>query len=502
MNMNIEQLHDEFLSGECTSVKLIQNFIDAFNDDKNSKMPLNAFLEIYDDALKLAQKADDEIAKVKEVDGGKYGENTKKLFTEKPLLGIPFAVKDNISVKGKKLTCASKIMTGYVSPYNATVIQRLIDSGAIPLGRCNQDEFSIAPSTETSCYGITRNPVNRKYTTDGSAAVVASNQAIFALGTDSCGSVRLSAGDCGIYGLKTSYGVLSRFGVVGNGSSLAHVGIYGHTPSDIALSLSVMAGKDFYDDTSCDLLDSEVLRDLVSITDKEFASLNIAVPKQFLENNNIHKKVLKAFEEAQKWFKSKGAKITVIDLPFLDASEASYNIICFAETASSLSRFDGIRFGKREDSDEGYDELYIKTRSEGFGMEVKRDIIIGNYILSEQLSGDCYKKSMKVRAHIQKEMEKLFENYDLILCPTLSTNALLPISKDCEQKKKNLFNKFTTFVNMARIPAINVPAGFYNINDDDTNFPIGMQFIGKMFSEITLLRIAKAWENDKGCQVK
>lgn len=498
--MTIAQIRQAFVTGNLTSKEVVQNSIDVFNADKNSDMPLNAFLEMYDDAVKLAEEADNLIAKALESDGGKSGDEIKKLFMEKPLLGIPFAVKDNISVKGKKLTCASKILEGYVAPYNATVIQRLVDSGAIPLGRCNQDEFAMGSSTEYSCYGATRNPINRKYVSGGSSggstAAVSANQAVFGLGTETGGSVRLPASYCGIYGLKTTYGVLSRWGVVAYGSSLDQVGILGHTPEDIALPLSVMSGKDFYDDTSCDLPGSEAIRELVPMADSEIAALNIAIPRQFLESKGMDPEVAKVFEETQKWFSNKGAKLTVVDLPILDASIASYYVIALSEAASNLSRFDGIRYGKREDAGEGYDELYIKTRSEGFGPEVKRRIVIGNYVLSEQFSGDCYKKGMTVRSRIQREIAKLFETYDLILCPTCPTAAFKLGSKVDDPLEMYLSDLFTTFVNLARIPSISVPAGFKSADEDGTKLPIGMQFAGKMFSEPVILRIAQAWEND------
>ena len=283
----------------------------------------------------------------------------------------------------------------------------------------------MGSSTEYSVYGPTRNPINRDYVSGGSSggstAAVAANQALFGLGTETGGSVRLPASYCGIYGLKPTYGVLSRWGVVAYGSSLDQVGILGHTPQDIALPLSVMSGADMYDDTSADLPEAHSLADLKPYAD--FAKLKIAVPKQFLETKGMDADVSKVFEDTRKWFESKGAKIETVDLPILEASIASYYVIALSEAASNLSRFDGIRYGNRVDNEKGYDELYIDTRSEGFGPEVKRRIIIGNYVLSEQFSGDTYKKGMSVRARIQREIAALFESYDIILCPTCPTPA-------------------------------------------------------------------------------
>lgn len=486
--MTISETIENLKSGKITSLNLVLNSVNTFEEDKKSALPLNAFLEMYDDAADKAKECDAQISKARAE--GKLD----ALFAEKPLLGLPFAVKDNISVQGKHLTCASKILEGYVAPYNATVINRLESAGAIPLGRCNQDEFAMGSSTEYSCYGPTRNPVNREYvsggSSGGSAAAVAANQALFGLGTETGGSVRLPASYCGIYGLKTTYGVLSRWGVVAYGSSLDQVGLLGHTPKDIALPLSCMTGVDFYDDTSADLPDSEELKNLKALSCDEIKALKIAIPKQFLKAEGLDADVAKVFADTRKWFEDKGATVDEIDLPILDASIAAYYVIALSEAASNLSRFDGIRYGRRVDVGEGYDELYIHTRSEGFGPEVKRRIVIGNYVLSEQFSGDTYKKGMTVRARIQKEMAKVFEAYDIVLCPTCPTAAFKLGQKVDSPLEMYLSDLYTTFVNLARIPAVSVPAGFTK-----DNMPIGMQFAGKMFDEVRLLKLAEAWNN-------
>lgn len=486
--MTISETIENLKSGKITSLDLVLNSVNTFEEDKKSALPLNAFLEMYDDAADKAKECDAQISKARAE--GKLD----ALFAEKPLLGLPFAVKDNISVQGKHLTCASKILEGYVAPYNATVINRLESAGAIPLGRCNQDEFAMGSSTEYSCYGPTRNPVNREYvsggSSGGSAAAVAANQALFGLGTETGGSVRLPASYCGIYGLKTTYGVLSRWGVVAYGSSLDQVGLLGHTPKDIALPLSCMTGVDFYDDTSADLPDSEELKNLKALSSDEIKALKIAIPKQFLKAEGLDADVAKVFADTRKWFEDKGATVDEIDLPILDASIAAYYVIALSEAASNLSRFDGIRYGRRVDVGEGYDELYIHTRSEGFGPEVKRRIVIGNYVLSEQFSGDTYKKGMTVRARIQKEMAKVFEAYDIVLCPTCPTAAFKLGQKVDSPLEMYLSDLYTTFVNLARIPAVSVPAGFTK-----DNMPIGMQFAGKMFDEVRLLKLAEAWNN-------
>ena len=496
MLYTIKETREALLSGKTTSVQLVKEARDTFEKDKSAAIPLNAFIEMFDDAVVKAEAADKEIA------DAKAAGNAEKLFDEKPLLGIPFAIKDNMNSKGHRLTCASKILEGYVAPYNATVIDRLEKAGAIPLGRCNQDEFAMGSSTEYSCYGPTRNPINRDFvsggSSGGSAAAIAANQALFGLGTETGGSVRLPASYCGIYGLKPTYGVLSRWGIVAYGSSLDQVGILGHTPADIAEPLSIMCGQDMYDDTSVDLPNGKALKNLSALSDAEFAAIKVAIPKQFLKTEGADPDVVKCFEETRKWFESKGAKIDEVDLPILDASIASYYVIALSEAASNLSRFDGIRYGNRVDNQKGYDELYVDTRSNGFGPEVKRRIVIGNYVLSEQFSGDTYKKGMTVRARIQKEVAAVFEKYDIILCPTCPTASFKLGSKVDDPLEMYLSDLYTTFVNLARIPSINVPAG----KTSKDGMPIGMQFAGKMFSEEKLLRLAANFEADHpGCGI-
>ena len=494
MYYTIIETRDALKKGEVTSARLVKDSIETFEKDKSAAIPLNAFIEMYDDAVAKAEAAD------KEIEAARESGNLDALFENKPLLGIPFANKDNISSKGHRLTCASKILEGYVAPYNATVVNRLEAAGAIALGRCNQDEFAMGSSTEYSSYDPTRNPINREYvsggSSGGSAAAVSANQALFGLGTETGGSVRLPASYCGIYGLKPTYGVLSRWGVVAYGSSLDQVGILGHTPADIAEPLSVMAGVDMYDDTSADLPQAASLRNLQALSDDEFKALKIAIPKQFMKTEGADPDVIKVFNETRAWFESKGAKITEVDLPILDASIASYYVIALSEAASNLSRFDGIRYGHRVDNSKGYDELYVDTRSEGFGPEVKRRIIIGNYVLSEQFSGDTYKKGMTVRARIQREVAKLFESYDLVICPTCPTTAFKLGQKVDDPLEMYLSDMYTVFVNLARIPSISVPAG----KTSKDGMPVGIQFAGPMFSETKILQVAQNFENDhKGC---
>lgn len=495
MNYTVKEIHEAFANGSETCESLVTKIMSDFENDKKSATPLNAFLELYDDALTKAKACDEKITSAKK------NNSLSELFLEKPLFGIPFANKDNISVRGKRLTCGSKILQGYVAPYDATVIARLEKAGAIPLGRCNQDEFAMGSSTEYSAYGATRNPLDRTRvaggSSGGSAATVSANLACFSLGTETGGSVRLPASYCGVYGLKPTYGLLSRWGVVAYGSSLDQVGVMAHTPNDIARSLSCMAGKDFYDDTSEEFADAKSLQTLQAFNESDFAKLKIALPKQFIENKGMSADVARVFDETKNWFSKKGTTIETVDIPVLEAAVASYYVIALAEAASNLSRFDGIRYGARVDAGKGYDELYVETRSEGFGAEVKRRIVIGNYVLSEQFSGDTYKKGMTVRARIQKEMQKLFQSYDMVLCPTCPTAAFKLGEKINDPLEMYLSDLFTNFVNLARNTSLSVPCG-----KTSDGLPIGIQFIGPMFGEKKILSIAESWDAEHaGCGI-
>ena len=488
----VSQLQSDLISGKTTSAKITADFVEIYKKDSESKDALKGYIDLYSDAAEKAAAADAEIAGARK-NGGEAA--VKELFQKKPLLGIPFAVKDNISVKGKPCTCGSKILESYVAPYNATVIERLINSGAIPFGRTNMDEFAMGSSTEYSCYGPSRNPVDRNCTpggsSGGSAAVVAGGQIPFSLGTETGGSVRLPAAYCGIYGYKPTYGALSRWGVVAFGSSLDQVGLLGKEPADIAIPLSVLAGTDFYDDTSADLDVSVCKKAAVpggKLEKAQIKGMKIAIPKQFMETKGLDSSIAEKFEEAKQWFIDNGASVEIVEIPVLDASIACYYVIALSEAASNLSRFDGIRYGARKDPGEGYDELYIATRSQGFGAEVKRRIIIGNYVLSSNFSGDCYKKAMTVRARIQREIGDVLQKYDMILCPTSPTPAFRLGEKVDDPMAMYLSDLFTTFVNLARIPAVSVPGGLTK-----TGLPVGIQFAAAHFNDAKLLQIAQAW---------
>lgn len=478
-DLTFTQLREKLKNKELSSLEIMRAFKAEYEKDLKHPLPLNGFIEFFEDAEENAKKADELIAQ-------------GCSFDDKPLLGLPIAVKDNISMIGKLCTCCSRSLQGYYAPYNATVIERLLAAGAVLMGRINMDELAMGSSTEFSCYGPSRNPVDRARTpggsSGGSAAVVAGNQAPFSLGTETGGSVRLPASYCGIYGLKPTYGLLSRYGVAAFSSSLDQVGLFGKEINDIALGLAVMAGKDKKDETSEDADLSSLLK-LSSYSKEEFASLRFAIPKEFLNTKGLDADVKKVFDDICLWIEKNGAKLEEVSIPVLEASIPTYYTLALSEGASNLSRIDGIRFGLRRDVGKGNDELYIQTRSEGFGPEVKRRIITGNYVLSKEFSGDCYEKSLNVRSKIEQGVNEVLEKYDFIICPTAPAPAFKLNEKIDDPIAMYLSDLFTTFVNLARVASLSVPAG-----KTKDGLPVGIQFCGKRFSEERILKLAKTWE--------
>ncbi len=475
---SLSELKTLLENGTVTSVEIIKAFKAAYNADTAHEKPLHGFIEFFDDAEQAAEKAD-----ALRAEGSVEG---------KPLLGLPIAIKDNISIKGKLCTCCSKILEGYHAPFNATIINRLLDAGAVLIGRTNMDEFAMGSSTEYSAYGPARNPVDRDLTpggsSGGSAAVVAGGQAPFSLGTETGGSVRLPASYCGIYGLKPSYGTISRYGVVAFGSSLDQVGFFARNVEDIGLVLSVTGGKDPLDGTSagCNFSSCSSLR---PFSPDELKKLRIAVPVEFSEAKGLNSEVLKIFNDTCTWFSSQGISVEPVSIPILEAAIPAYYVIALSEAASNLSRFDGIRYGLRKDTGKGYDALYTATRSAGFGKEVKRRIITGNYLLSGALSGESYELSLRVRSRLEKEIAEVFGKYDMIFCPTAPTPAFKLGERVDDPVAMYLADLFTTFVNLAHIPALSIPAGAAQ-----DGRPIGMQIAGSKYSEEKILRLAKNWE--------
>lgn len=406
----------------------------------------------------------------------------------KPLLGIPVGIKDVIAVKNQPLGCASKILSKFVSPYDATVTEKLKAAGAIVLGRLNMDEFAMGSSTENSAFVTTRNPWDTSRipggSSGGSAAAVAADECIAALGSDTGGSIRQPAALCGCVGLKPTYGRVSRYGLVAFASSLDQIGPFTKSARDAALMLGVISGHDPRDSTSV----PEAVPDYQAALDGRIKGLKLGLPKEYFVGG-MDPQVTNAVQAAVKHLQTLGAEIVEISLPHTDYAVATYYIVATAEASANLARFDGIRYGLRV---EGADpiELYSKTRGAGFGAEVKRRIILGTYVLSSGYYDAYYLRAQKVRTLIRQDFLQAFEKVDAVVTPTTPTAAFKVGEKSDDPMQMYLSDIFTISCNLAGISGLSLPCGF----TENPRLPIGLQLLGKPFGEATLLKIAHAYE--------
>jgi aspartyl-tRNA(Asn)/glutamyl-tRNA(Gln) amidotransferase subunit A len=409
----------------------------------------------------------------------------------KPLGGIPIAIKDVINVIGEPCSAGSKILKGYTAPYDATVIQRLREAGAIPFGRLNMDEFAMGSSTENSAYQKTANPWDLSRipggSSGGSAAVVAADEAYASLGSDTGGSIRQPAALCGCVGLKPSYGRVSRFGLIAFASSLDQIGPFTKTVTDSALLLNVLCGKDPMDATSLALPAEDFTRKL----GQDIKGLRLGLPKEYFIDG-IDPQVDAAVHAAIKQYESLGAEIVDVSLPHTDYAVAVYYIIATAEASANLARFDGVRYGHRADNVQNLLDHYGRSRAEGFGEEVKRRIILGTYVLSSGYYDAYYLRAQKVRTLIRQDFEKAFEKVDAIICPTSPEVAFKMGERTEDPLKMYLADIFTIAANLAGICGISLPCGF--AQKDDRRLPVGLQLLGKPLDEARLLQLAGAYE--------
>jgi aspartyl-tRNA(Asn)/glutamyl-tRNA(Gln) amidotransferase subunit A len=406
------------------------------------------------------------------------------------LSGIPVAIKDNICVKGQLTTCASKILAGFKPPYDATVIEKLKNAGAILFGKTNMDEFAFGSSCENSCYYPTRNPwdINRipGGSSGGSAAAVAADEVTMALGSDTGGSIRQPASLCGVVGLKPTYGRVSRYGLIAFASSLDQIGPITKDVSDSALLMNVIAGHDERDTTSADMPVPDYTKSLV----KDVKGLKIGVPKEYFIEG-IDPEVKSAIEKAIKILTDLGAKCEEVSLPHTEYAVSVYYIVATAEASSNLGRFDGIRYGKRAGENLSMIDMVAATRGEGFGAEAKRRIILGTFALSSGYYDAYYLKAQKVRTLIKNDFDQAFKKVDCIITPTSPTAAFKVGEKMSDPLSMYLSDIFTISVNLAGIPAMSVPCGFTK-----GNLPIGMQIMAKPFDEETIFRTAFTYEQN------
>jgi aspartyl-tRNA(Asn)/glutamyl-tRNA(Gln) amidotransferase subunit A len=468
----ITELAAMLAAGETTSVAITQAVIDRTAAvDAQVKAFLSSDPE---DALSQAKASDDRRAL-----GKSFG----------PLDGIPIGIKDTLAVKDQPLRCASKMLENYVSPFDATCITKLREAGAVIWGRLNMDEFAMGSSTENSAYQTTCNPWNLETipggSSGGSAAAMAAGEAIATLGTDTGGSIRQPAALCGVVGMKPTYGLISRYGLVAFASSLDQVGPFARTVEDAALLMEAMLSKDPLDSTS---IAPQGETNYVATLKENKGPWKLGVPREFFGEGidpEVKANILKAID----WYKDQGCEIVDISLPHSELAVPVYYIVATAEASSNLARFDGVRYGHRSDEAKDAMTLFTKSRGEGFGDEVKRRIILGTYVLSSGYYDAYYLRAQKVRRRILGDFEKAFEQVDAILTPTSPTPAFKRGERSDDPLAMYLSDVYTISVNLAGLPAISIPSGF-----TESGLPIGLQVIGKAFGEADMFAIANAFE--------
>ncbi len=471
--LTVHELKQKLDNKEITIPEIVSAYINRINEKEKD---VQAF---------ITTSENEALEKAKEIQEKKEkGEITKQYA------GIPIGIKDNICTKGTKTTCASKMLENFISPYNATVIEKLENENLISLGKLNMDEFAMGGSTEYSYFKKTRNPWNLNKvpggSSGGSAAAVASDTVPWALGSDTGGSIRQPASFCGVVGLKPTYGLVSRYGLVAFASSLDQIGPITKDVEDCAILLNMITGHDEKDTTSIEMEKIDYTKSLK----KDIKGIKIGVPKEFF-GEGINQEVKDVLQKSIQKYKELGAEIEEFSLDIAQYALATYYIIACAEASSNLGRFDGIRYGYRTKEYSNLRELYKKSRSEGFGSEVKRRIILGTYVLSSGYYDAYYKKAQQVRTLVMNEFNKAFEKYDIILTPTSPT-----VSFDLGSKSENPLEMYlsdicTVSVNIAGVPAISIPCG---VNSE--NMPIGMQLIGNKFCEEKILNVAYAFEQN------
>jgi len=470
--LTIHELHSKLKTGEVSSVEATRSILDRIDAVEGN---VSAFITITpEEALNNAEAADKRIA-AGEMD---------------TLTGIPIALKDIFLTSGIRTTCASRILENFIPPYDATVVAKLRERGIVLVGKLNQDEFAMGSSTESSYFGITKNPWNADHipggSSGGSAACIAARQATATLGTDTGGSIRQPASHCGCVGLKPTYGRVSRYGVIAYASSLDQVGPVTRDVTDCAIMLGAVAGYDPKDSTSVNLPVPDYMQALVN----DVKGLKIGLPMEYFIEG-LDPEVKRAMDEAIATYKGLGAEFVEISLPHTDYAVATYYLIATAEASSNLARYDGVRFGYRNSEARGLIDMYMLSRDEGFGAEVKRRIMLGTYALSSGYYDAYYLKAQKVRTLIMEDFTKAFGTVDVILTPVAPTPAFRIGEKTSDPLQMYLSDIFTIPVNLAGTCGISVPAGF-----SSEGLPIGVQLIGRPFGEETILRAAYAFEQN------
>ncbi|MDE0982196.1 MAG: Asp-tRNA(Asn)/Glu-tRNA(Gln) amidotransferase subunit GatA, partial [Gammaproteobacteria bacterium] len=467
-NSTVAEISAALAAGDISSVEITQAYLDRIATLNGE---LNAFITVCEDSALLAAKAADD---------------ARANGNDSPLLGIPLAHKDIFCTKDILTTCGSRMLHNFVSPYNATVVERFIDAGTVLLGKTNMDEFAMGSSNETSFFGEVKNPWNTECvpggSSGGSAAAVAADLCAMATGTDTGGSIRQPAAFCGVTGFKPSYGRVSRWGMIAFASSLDQAGPITKSAEDAALMLNVMSGLDKKDSTSID----RPVEDFTASLNEPLKGLRIGVPKQHFAEG-LSAEVEQAVRDALAEYEKLGATIKEVDLTNSHLSVSAYYVVAPAEASANLSRFDGVRYGYRCEDPVDLEDMYKRTRSEGFGEEVKRRIMVGTYALSAGFYDAYYRKAQKIRRLIKDDFDRAFKEVDVIIGPT-SPHTAFKLGSKSDPVSMYLEDIYTIAVNLAGLPAASIPVGIAN------GLPIGMQIIGKYFDEAKILNVAHQFQ--------
>ncbi len=478
---SIRELHQQLIDKERTSVEITQDALDRI---QALEPKVHSFLHITADyALEQARQVDAKIAAGEEIG---------------MLAGIPIGIKDNMCIKGIPTTCASRILENFVPPYESTVTQKLKDGGAVMVGKTNLDEFAMGSSCETSSYQLTANPWDLSRvpggSSGGSAAAVAASECVVAIGSDTGGSIRLPASFCGIVGMKPTYGLVSRYGLVAYASSLDQIGPFGRSVEDAAILLNAIAGYDPNDSTSLKLEIPDYTKSLQP--DLKSKGLKIGIIKETF-GEGLDPVIAKTVQQAIDQLKSLGADVQEISCPRFRYGLPAYYIIAPSEASANLARYDGVKYGFRTPEAENLLEMYKKTRAAGFGAEVKRRIMLGTYALSAGYYDAYYLKAQKVRTLIKQDFEQAFEKVDVLVCPTAPTPPFKAGEKISDPLTMYLSDLMTIPVNLSGLPGMSIPCGF-----DDQGLPIGMQLIGKVLGEEQVFQVAYAYEQSTDWHLK
>jgi len=460
-----EAIRQQLSSGATTCERTVQEYLSTIEQKKH----LNAFLSVFPEkCLEQARRID------KKVNEGKAG----------PLAGMVVSIKDVICVKDERVTCGSKILENFVSLYDATVVSRLKAADAVIIGKCNMDEFAMGSSTENSAYGRVKLPQDESRvpggSSGGSAVAVKAGMSTTSLGSDTGGSIRQPAALTGVVGLKPTYGRVSRYGLVAFASSLDCIGPFGLCVKDVAHVLQVIAGQDEHDSTSV----PEPVPDYLSTLTGDVKGLRVGIPKEYF-GQGLNEEVRSAIEKKIDILKAHGAAVVEVSLPHTDYCIATYYILATAEASSNLARYDGARYGFRAKGVDDLTDMYVESRSQGFGAEVKRRIMLGTYVLSAGYYDAYYRKGQKVRRLIQEDFHNAFQEVDVLITPTSPTTAFRAGEKTDDPLQMYLSDIYTTSANLAGIPGISLPCGA-----DKQGLPIGLQILGKQFDEGRILRVA------------